>query len=100
MNGYIKGALIFVVMVPAVFVLEAFIHGGPMTVQINTESVRYACLRGGRSRAHCNCVADEFRSRLDMNDIILRRLMFVRKTIPDKQGLYDDAELACNRQLK
>ena len=100
MINFLKWAIALCVIAPIVFVLEAFVYGGPMTVAENTRSVREACIRGGGSGSHCSCVADEFESRLNVNEIIMRRLMFVRETIPDKQFLYEEADRACRIKLQ
>ncbi len=95
MRDLIKYAIILVVIAPFIFVLESFIYGAPQTVSQNGESVRAACLSGGGSTEFCSCVAEDFKARLDVNAIALRRLMFVRDTVPDKQQHYEDADTAC-----
>ena len=100
MNNFFKWAIALGVIVPGVFVLESFIYGGPMTVSENTRTVREACVRGGGGQSHCDCVAEDFRSRLNVNEIIMRRLMFVRETVPDKQFLYEQAERACRTRVQ
>ncbi len=93
---YVVAAL---VLLPIVFVFESFIYGGPITVSENTRSVREACLGGGADVPHCDCVAKEFESRLDLNDIIWRRLTFVRETVPNKQALYEEADRVCRLRV-
>ena len=100
MNNFWKWVITIAVLAPVVFVVEAFVYGGPITVAENTRSVREACLEGGGSRVHCECVAGDFESRLDVNKIIMRRLMFVRETIPDKQFLYEEADRACRTRVQ
>ncbi len=98
MRDFIKYVLIMVVLAPFIFVLESFIYGAPQTVSQNGESVRAACRNGGGT-AFCGCVAEDFKARLDVNAIALRRLMFVRVTVPEKQRHYEDADAACRVKL-
>ena len=100
MREFIKGALMLAVLAPFIFVLESFTYSAPQTVAQNTESVRASCLRGGGNTAFCGCVAEDFKARLDVNAIAIRRLMFVRDTIPDRQRYYEEADAACRTQLK
>ena len=93
-----KYVVVVLILLPIVFVAESFIYGGPMTISENTRSVREACMSSGAKALHCDCVAKDFESRLDLNDIIWRRLTF-SQTIPDKQALYDAAELACRMKI-
>lgn len=90
-----KNILIVALIAPFVFVLEAFVYGAPQTVVQNTENIRQTCQAGGGSKSFCGCVAEDFRTRLDVNAIAWRRIMFVRDTVPDKQELYADADSAC-----
>ncbi len=99
MRDFIKYALILAVLAPFIFVLESFLYGAPQTVTQNAESVRAACRNGGGGIAFCGCVAEDFKARLDVNAIALRRLMFVRDTVPEKQRHYEDADAACRVKL-
>ena len=100
MREFIKGALILAVLAPFIFVLESFIYGAPQTVSRNAESVGATCRADGGGMAFCGCVAEDFKARLDVNAIAIRRLMFVRDTVPDRQRYYEEADAACRTQLK
>jgi len=93
-----KYAVLVLILLPIVFVAESFIYGGPITISENTRSVREACLSSGAKEPHCDCVAEDFESRLDLNDIIWRRLTF-SETVPEKQALYEAAEQACRMKI-
>ncbi len=99
MRNFIHSVIALVVLAPFIFVLESFIYGAPQTVSQNGESVRAACRNGGGGIAFCGCVAEDFKARLDVNAIALRRLMFVRDTVPEKQRHYEDADAACRVKL-
>ena len=99
MRDLIKYAIILAVIAPFIFVLESFIFGAPQTVSQNGESVRAACRDGGGSMKFCGCVAEDFKARLDVNAIAMRRIMFVRDTVPDKQQHYEAADAACRVKL-
>jgi hypothetical protein len=99
MRDFVKGALILAVLAPFIFVLESFFYGAPQTVAENGESVRATCLKDGGDTIFCGCVADDFRARLDVNAIALRRLMFVRDTVPDRQRHYKEADAACRFKI-
>ncbi len=99
MRDFIKYAVILAVIAPFIFALESFFYGAPQTVSQNGESVRVACRDGGGSKRFCGCVAEDFKARLDVNAIALRRLMFVRDTIPDRQQHYEEADAACRVKI-
>ncbi len=99
MRDFFKYALILLVIAPFIFVLESFVFGAPRTVSQNSESVRVACRNGGGGKGFCSCVTEDFRARLDVNAIALRRLMFVRDTVPDRQRHYKEADAACRFKI-
>ncbi len=99
MRDFIKYALILAVLAPFIFVLESFIYGAPQTMAENSENVRATCLKDGGNIIFCGCVAEDFRARLDVNAIAMRRLMFVRDTVPDRQRHYEEADAACRVKI-
>ena len=100
MRNLFHSALVLAVLAPIIFVLESFIYGAPQTVSQNAENVRATCRKDGGSSSFCTCVAEDFKARLDVNAIALRRLMLVRNTVPGMQRHYEDADAACRAQLK
>ena len=95
MSDLWKYAIILLVLAPFLFVAEAFYYGAPTTINENTRNVREACRSGGGTREHCDCVAETFRAKLDSTNIAMKRIMFVRDTIPNKQRLYEEADRTC-----
>ena len=98
MGGYLKGAAILVVLMPFIFLIEAFTYGGPRTIETNVADIKKSCLAAGLPEKRCGCITDEFAKKLDSIDIALRRATF-RDTIPDKQKYFDEAQQTCRLQI-